>query len=69
MTAFSTTGPGFPRRAASFRFAHWASFRFAHWTAFALTFAVLTLPDCCLNGRHRAGLGMDAFAFVCHAAP
>jgi hypothetical protein len=61
MTAFSTTGSGFPRRAASFRF--------AHWTAFALTFAVLTLPDCCLNGRHRAGLGMDAFAFVCHAAP
>jgi hypothetical protein len=31
-------------------------------------FAILALPDCCLNGRHVAGSGMDAFAFVCHGA-
>jgi hypothetical protein len=61
MTPLVMAGPGFPRRVASFRF--------AYWSAFALTFAVLTLPDCCLNGRHRAGLGMDASAFVCHATP
>jgi hypothetical protein len=34
--------------------------------AFAAAFLLLTLPNCCLTGRHIDGLGMDAFAFVCH---
>ena len=40
----------------------------ALWTALALAFAALVLPDCCLNGRHAAGFGMEAFAPICHAA-
>ena len=35
--------------------------------AFALALALSVLPDCCLNGSHTYGLGMDAFASICHA--
>ena len=35
--------------------------------AFALALALSLLPDCCLNGSHAYGLGMDAFASICHA--
>jgi len=35
--------------------------------AFALALALSVLPDCCLNGSHAYGLGMDAFASICHA--
>jgi hypothetical protein len=45
-----------------------ASRRPAVWAALVAAFAILALPDCCLNGRHVAGSGMDAFAFVCHVA-
>ena len=40
----------------------------ALWTAFLLALAALTLPDCCLTGRHTAGVGMAAFAPICRAA-
>jgi hypothetical protein len=45
-----------------------ASRRLAVSAALAAGFVILALPDCCLNGRHVAGSGMDAFAFVCHVA-
>lgn len=38
------------------------------WFAIALAFAALILPDCCLNGRHAFGAGMDAFGPICRAA-
>ena len=40
----------------------------AIWGALAVAFVMLSLPDCCLNGHHRSGVGMDGFAFICHAA-
>lgn len=42
--------------------------RGAIWFALALAFAAMTLPDCCLNGHHAFGAGMDAFGPICHAA-
>jgi hypothetical protein len=45
-----------------------ARHRSAVSAALLAAFAILALPDCCLNGRHVAGLGMDAFAFACHGA-
>jgi hypothetical protein len=42
--------------------------RFAVSTALAAAFVIVAAPDCCLNGRHVVGSGMDAFAFVCHGA-
>ena len=59
MSAFAVAPPGSGAR---------ASRRPAVWAAFVAAFAILTLPDCCLHGRHVAGLGMDAFAFVCRGA-
>jgi hypothetical protein len=35
--------------------------------AIALALALSVLPDCCLNGSHAYGFGMDAFASICHA--
>ncbi len=40
----------------------------AVWTALALAFATLLVPDCCLNGRHAAGFGMELFGPICHAS-
>ena len=40
-----------------------------HWLVFFFALGVIALPDCCLNGRHRIGDGMDAFASICHARP
>ena len=42
--------------------------RFEIWVALGLAFAALTLPNCCLNGRHAVGIGMDTFAPICRAA-
>jgi hypothetical protein len=42
--------------------------RGAFWCALALAFAVLVLPDCCLNGRHAFGAGMELLGPVCRAA-
>ena len=36
--------------------------------ALAAAFAALVLPDCCLNGSHAAGFGMDIYGAICHAA-
>jgi hypothetical protein len=38
------------------------------FAALVAAFVILALPDCCLNGRHVSGFGMDAFAFVCRGA-
>ena len=35
--------------------------------AIALALALSVLPDCCLNGSHAYGFGMDALASICHA--
>ena len=59
MTVFVIAPPGSGAR---------ASRRPAVWAALVAAFAILTLPDCCLKGRHVAGFGMDAFAFVCRGA-
>jgi hypothetical protein len=42
--------------------------RGAIWFALVVAFALLFLPDCCLNGRHAFGAGMDAFGPVCRSA-
>jgi hypothetical protein len=42
--------------------------RAALWTAIALMLGALFLPDCCLDGRHAAGFGMEAFGPICAAA-
>jgi hypothetical protein len=60
MTAIALASPSpWPRAAAS---------PLAVWTALAITFAVLVTPDCCLNGRHSAGFGMEVFGLICHAS-
>jgi hypothetical protein len=59
MTAFALAPPGLRIRAPRCT---------AVAGALVAAFVILALPDCCLNGRHAAGFGMDAFAFVCHAA-
>jgi len=33
-----------------------------------LALAALSLPDCCLTGRHAVGFGMEIFAPICSAA-
>jgi hypothetical protein len=38
-----------------------------HWVVLLLMLGTIVLPDCCLNGRHRVGDGMDVFASICHA--
>lgn len=38
------------------------------WAAFAAALFALTLPDCCLSGRHAAGFGMELYGSICHAA-
>lgn len=42
--------------------------RFAFLAALAVACLALALPDCCINGRHAFGFGMDALAPICHAA-
>jgi hypothetical protein len=42
--------------------------RFLFLLALLLAIAVMVLPDCCLNGRHAFGAGMDAFGPICRAA-
>ena len=60
MTAFALAAPIFRHSLGAPRAAVWA--------ALALAFAALTLPDCCLNGRHTAGFGMELYGPICHAA-
>jgi hypothetical protein len=42
--------------------------RAALWTAITLMLGALFLPDCCLDGRHSVGFGMEAFGPICAAA-
>ena len=39
----------------------------AHWLALLVVLAGIALPDCCLNGRHMFGAGMDSFGPICRA--
>jgi hypothetical protein len=59
LSAFAIPPPGLSVRARR---------RFAVSAALVAALVILALPDCCLSGRHVAGFGMDAFAFVCHGA-
>jgi hypothetical protein len=45
------------------------SARGVQWVVLLFVLGTIVLPDCCLNGRHRVGNGMDAFASICHARP
>jgi hypothetical protein len=38
-----------------------------HWLALIVVLAGIALPDCCLNGRHLFGAGMETFGPICHA--
>ena len=38
-----------------------------HWLALLVVLAGIALPDCCLNGRHMLGVGMDGFGPICRA--
>ena len=58
MTALAIAAPS-PSRAAP---------RAALLVALAAAFAALLLPDCCLNGRHASGFGMELYGQICHAA-
>jgi hypothetical protein len=37
------------------------------WTAVVVILAGMALPDCCLNGRHALGPGMEIFGSICRA--
>jgi hypothetical protein len=39
----------------------------AHWLALLVVLAGIALPDCCRNGRHLSGVGMDSFGPICRA--
>jgi hypothetical protein len=43
--------------------------RGVQWVVLLFALGAIVLPDCCLNGRHRMGDGMGAFAAICHARP
>lgn len=40
-----------------------------HWLALLFVLAGIALPDCCLNGHHMFGAGMDSFGPICRAQP
>jgi hypothetical protein len=42
--------------------------RGAVWFALVLAFAALAVPDCCLNGRHTFGAGMNTLGRICRSA-
>jgi hypothetical protein len=37
------------------------------WLALFVLMAGVVAPDCCLNGSHAFGRGMDAFGAICRA--
>jgi hypothetical protein len=39
----------------------------ARWLALFLFLAGIALPDCCLNGSHWIGSGMESFGAICRA--
>jgi len=39
----------------------------ARWLALFLVLAGIALPDCCLNGSHAFGSGMETFGAICRA--
>ena len=43
--------------------------RAVHWLAALVILAGISLPDCCISGRHLFGAGMESFGFICRANP
>jgi hypothetical protein len=41
--------------------------RAVHWLAALIVVAGISLPNCCLNGSHMFGAGMEAFGAICRA--
>ena len=41
--------------------------RLTHSFALLLLLTGIALPDCCLNGSHSVGRGMDSFGAICHS--
>jgi hypothetical protein len=39
----------------------------AKWLSLLVVLIGIALPDCCLNGRHIFGEGMDTFGLICRA--
>jgi hypothetical protein len=39
----------------------------ARWLALLLMLAAIGLPECCLNGSHGIGWGMENFGSICRA--
>ncbi len=37
------------------------------WLALFVVLTGMALPDCCLNGRHLFGSGMETFGPICRA--
>ena len=44
-----------------------AHHRAEHWLALFIVVAGMALPDCCLNGHHLFGVGMESFGPICRA--
>jgi hypothetical protein len=64
MTAFALSS----LRPAPSWFSRAPSLRAEHWLALAIVVAAITLPDCCLNGHHLFGAGMESFGPICRAS-
>jgi hypothetical protein len=41
--------------------------RVERWLALVIVVAGMALPDCCLNGHHLLGAGMESFGPICRA--
>jgi len=54
-----------PRPAAAIPIA--ARPRAVHLLAAFVILAGVSLPDCCVSGRHLFGAGMESFGFICRA--
>ena len=39
----------------------------AKWLSLLLMLIGIALPDCCLNGSHAIGSGMESFGAICRA--
>lgn len=40
----------------------------SRWAALVLALVLMPVPDCCLNGSHAFGRGMEAFGAICRAS-
>ena len=44
-----------------------SNMRGGRWLALFLLLVGVGLPDCCLNGSHAFGAGMDFYSAICHS--